>query len=84
MNEFRGGDVVVTPEAGITLDPLFIELPTKRAAYSDRTSVLMADLARMAYIKFERPDEPELDDGLSSLGPDRRRQDEGKQSCEEA
>mgnify|MGYP001807011410 FL=1 len=29
--------------------------PTKRAAYSDRTSLLMAEMSKLAYIKFEVP-----------------------------
>jgi hypothetical protein len=29
--------------------------PTKRAAYSDRTSLLMAEMSELAYIKFEVP-----------------------------
>ncbi len=58
---------MVTPEAGITLAPLFSKLPTKRAAYSDRTSALMADMARMAYIRFERPNEPEFDEVLQRI-----------------
>lgn len=30
-----------------------LETPTKRAAYSDRTSYLMAEMSRLAYFKFE-------------------------------
>ena len=30
-----------------------LESPTKRAAYSDRTSYLMAEMSRLAYFKFE-------------------------------
>ena len=30
-----------------------LEPPTKRAAYSDRTSYLMAEMSRLAYFKFE-------------------------------
>ena len=29
--------------------------PTKRAAYSDRTWLLMAEMSKLAYIKFEVP-----------------------------
>ena len=29
--------------------------PTKRPAYSDRTSLLMAEMSELAYIKFEVP-----------------------------
>jgi len=29
--------------------------PTKRPAYSDRTSLLMAEMSKLAYIKFEVP-----------------------------
>lgn len=29
--------------------------PTKRAACSDRTSLLMAEMSKLAYIKFEVP-----------------------------
>ena len=58
---------MVTQNAGTTLDPLFSELPTKRAAYSDRMSVLMADMVRMAYIPFERPDEAELNEAVEKI-----------------
>ena len=30
-----------------------LESPTKRAAYSDRTSYIMAEMSRLAYFKFE-------------------------------
>ena len=34
--------------------------PTKRAAYSDRTSLLMAEMSKLAYMKFEDP--PDTDE----------------------
>ena len=53
---------MVTPSVEASQGPLFSELPTKRAAYSDRMSVLMAEMSRLAYIPFERPDEAELNE----------------------
>ena len=40
-------------------DPALLGLPVKRAAYSDRTSLLMAEMAKLAYIKFEDPPDPD-------------------------
>lgn len=34
-------------------DKRLLGIPTKRAAYSDRTSYLMAEMSRLAYLKFE-------------------------------
>ena len=33
--------------------PALLQSPTKRAAYSDRTSYVMAEMARLAYFRFE-------------------------------
>ena len=40
-------------------EPSLYGLPVKRAAYSDRTSLLMAEMAKLAYIKFEDPPDPD-------------------------
>lgn len=34
-------------------DPSLLNIPTKRAAWSDRTALLMADMSKIAYYKFE-------------------------------
>ena len=39
----------------MTVDKRLLELPVARAAYSDRTAWLMAELSRLAYERFERP-----------------------------
>jgi len=46
------------------------ELPTHRAAYSDRTAWLMATLSKLAYLRFEDGgiDLAALDNGLKTLG----------------
>ena len=58
---------MVTPRVETSQDSLFSELPTKRAAYSDRMSVLMAEMSRLAYIPFERPDEAELNEVVEQV-----------------
>ena len=40
-------------------DPDLLGPPVKRAAYSDRMSLLMAEMAKLAYIKFEDPPDPD-------------------------
>lgn len=39
-----------------TLNPALLQPPVKRAAYSDRTSWLMAVMSALAYVPFEQPD----------------------------
>ena len=34
-------------------DRLLLEIPTKRAAWSDRTALLMAEMSKLAYYQFE-------------------------------
>ena len=34
-------------------NPRLLEIPTKRAAWSDRTALLMAEMSKLAYYKFE-------------------------------
>ena len=40
-------------------EPAMSGPPVKRAAYSDRMSLLMAEMAKLAYIKFEDPPDPD-------------------------
>jgi len=44
-----------------------LNIPTRRAAYSDRTAWLMAEMARLAYLKFEGDDDPEMLADLEKL-----------------
>ena len=41
-------------------DPDLLTPPLKRAAYSDRMSLMMAELSMLAYIPFEMPKEDNL------------------------
>ena len=42
-------------------EPALLGPPVKRAAYSDRTSLLMAEMSKLAYIRFEDPPDPDGD-----------------------
>lgn len=54
-------------------DPRLLNIPTKRAAWSDRTALLMAEMSKLAYYKFELDTNGEvipqadLDDVLAKL-----------------
>ena len=48
-------------------NPLIASLPTKRAAYADRTAVLMAVMSKLAYIPFEQPREEKLDRVIEAI-----------------
>jgi hypothetical protein len=48
-------------------DPVLSLPPVKRAAYSDRTSVLMAEMSRLAYIPFEQPQDKDLDQAIGEI-----------------
>ena len=50
----------------ILLDPT--KFPTKRAAYSDRTALLMAKLSKIAYTEFDKSDNSNLIYKLGKLG----------------
>jgi hypothetical protein len=52
-----------------TLSPL-LNLPLRRAAYSDRTSWYMARCSQLAYTHFEDGQEPQLRSGLKELDLD--------------
>lgn len=63
----------MTSEVG-TLDDRLLLPPLARAAYSDRTAWLMAEMARLAYEKFEAPGEllEALVDSVASLDDPKR------------
>jgi len=44
------------------------ELPTQRAAYSDRTCALMAKIARLAYVRFEDQEQLKVLEGILGYG----------------
>ncbi|MDA1349188.1 MAG: lipase family protein, partial [Chloroflexi bacterium] len=48
-------------------DPVLSLPPIKRAAYSDRTAVLMAEMSRLAYIPFEQPRDKDLDQVIGQI-----------------
>ena len=43
------------------------QLPVKRAAYSDRMAVLMAEMSRLAYIPFEQREESAIDEIIQAI-----------------
>jgi triacylglycerol lipase len=51
-----------------TYDSALLNLPLLRAAYSDRTSWLMARCSELAYVEFEAGQEQQLRDSLKELG----------------
>ena len=61
---------------GFLSDPYLKEIPTKRAAYSDRMAVLMAWMSGLAYTEFENPGKSEeamngyIDDIIARIKPD--------------
>ncbi len=63
-------------------DSRLLNLPVARAAYSDRTSWLMACCSQLAYVHFEDDKETELQGSLKELGLDflRRFNREGTQA----
>lgn len=52
------------------VNPALLNLPVLRAAYSDRTSWLMARCSQLAYTTFESGQQPQLEADLKALGLD--------------
>ena len=63
MGRNFGGDEMVEDEQYFRHKDL-LETPVRRAAYSDRTAWLMAEMSRLAYSKFEE-DKTELETALA-------------------
>ena len=43
----------MTVQYRVFSNPSLLEIPTKRPAWSDRTALLMAEMSKLAYYRFE-------------------------------
>ena len=65
--ELKGSEEQLLEVAPIFADDVDA-IPTRRAAYSDRTAAMMAKIAMLAYITFEDADKKRILDGILTHG----------------